>query len=171
VGFPELGWEAAAEVGLPLQKAVAVGLPGDAHSELWAKVMATMLDAFEIVMCGPGVVATASTVRKLRARARERGSVLVQVTARGPDHHTSPVSRWSEGDVVLRVLESTWEGLGQGWGSLSRRTMVVQVGGRGSLSRPRHCEVTFDRSGSAEGGFPHVDLVGGNVVDLVTRAG
>lgn len=171
VGFPELGWEAAGEVGLPLQKVVAVGMPGDARSELWAKVMAAMVDAFEIVMCGPGVVATTTTVRKLRARARERGSVLVQVTARGPDPRASPVSPWSEGDVVLRVLESTWEGLGQGWGNLSRRTMVVQVGGRGSLSRPRHCEVTFGRSGCAEGGSLQVEHAGGNVVDLATRAG
>lgn len=171
VGFPELGWEAVGQVGLPLQRAVVVAMPPDARSELWAKVMAAMVDAFEVVMCGPGVMATNATVRKLRARARERGSVLVQVGARGPGPCFSSSSPWSEADVVLRVLESTWEGLGQGWGNLSRRTMVVQVGGRGSLSRPRRCEVTFDRSGRAGEGSLHLEHARGDVVDLTTRAG
>lgn len=171
VGFAELGWEAVGEVGLPLHKAVVVEMPDRARSELWAKVMAAMVDAFEIVLCGPGVTATGSMVRRLRARARERGSVLVQVSAHNPDPCSGPTSPWSEGDVVLRVLEGTWEGLGQGWGKLSRRTLVVQVGGKGPLSRPRRCEVTFGRSGCAEGGSPYAEHAGGDVVDLLTRAG
>lgn len=171
VGFPELGWEAAGEVGLPLHKAAVVVMPGDSRRELWAKVMAAMVDAFEIVMCGPGVLVGSATARKLRARARERGSVLVQVTAWNPDPRSGPVVAWGEGDVVVRVLKSRWEGLGQGWGKLSRRTMVVQVGGRGPLSRPRRCEVTFGRSGCTEGRTVQVDQDACNTVDHVTRAG
>lgn len=177
VGFPELGWEAAGEVGLPLQRVVAVEIPGDARTPFRTKAMAAMVDAFELVVCGPGAVVTTSTARRLRARARERGSVLVQVSGRNFDGgaRSSVVPR-PEGDVSLRVLGTEWEGLGRGWGYLSRRTTLVEVSGRGPLGRPRRCEVTFGSSGSAEGGPSRVrpsgaDPSGAAFGDLFPRAG
>ncbi len=76
VGFPQLGWEAVEEIGLPLERLVAVRTP----PRHWTKVVAALLDAFELVMCGPEVVPTAAELRNLAARARERESVLVAVT-------------------------------------------------------------------------------------------
>lgn len=200
VGFPELGWEAAGGIGLPLDRTVVVevsGSPDDGvrgggvrGGDAWdgdvrVKVLAAMVDAFEIVVCGPAVVLTLSTVRRLKARARERGSALVRVAGHGSQLRSRAHGAWPDEDVVLEVTDATWEGLGRGWGNLSRRSVVVQVGGRGPLSRRRHCRVDFDPSGRAvqvpvrSGGVGESsdvadgssDIAGGRIVHLPTGTG
>jgi hypothetical protein len=144
VGFPQLGWEAAEEVGLPLERLVAVRTP----PQQWTKVVAALLDAFEVVLCGPEVVPGAGELRNLQARARERESVLVGVvgSATALDARRR-VRRWPLGDVVLRVERSRWQGLGQGWGHLGQRHLDVVVEGRGELSRSRRETVCIDSAG------------------------
>lgn len=120
VGIPSLGLVAAAEVGVDLARFPMVASP---ERELTA-IVATLLDAFDIVlvrMQGPN--------RRLEARARERGAVLV---ASGP---------WPGADVRLSVASSTWEGLGHGHGHLVRRRLQVVATGRRDATSERRREV------------------------------
>ena len=75
VGLPELGWAAAAQLGVDLERVVVVRPPAAA----WATVVAALVDAFDVVVCGPEHAPTAAEVRRLSARARERGAVLMAV--------------------------------------------------------------------------------------------
>jgi len=153
VGFAHLGWEAAEEVGLPLDRVVAVHPP----RAQWSTVVAALVDAFDLVLCGPEVVPAAGGLRRLQARARERGSVVLAVrgevsrplgrSAALPGQVPPPGKGWPVADARLQVQEARWEGLGDGWGHLGARRLVVSVQGRGELSRQRRCEVNLDASG------------------------
>ncbi len=158
VGFPQLGWEAATELGLPLGNVVDVELtapsssspsssfssgqgdPSGTRGSAAASVLAAMVDAFDIVLCGPAVPLGDAMLGRLRARARERGVVLVGVTPAMGRSST----RWSRCDVELKVRNTRWNGLGQGWGTLSERRITVEVSGRGVLARPRVHELILE---------------------------
>lgn len=158
VGFPQLGWEAVGEVGLDLERVVAVRTPAKMwDSREWAKVVAALLDAFDVVLCGPEVVPAPAQLRGLQSRARERGAVLMAVPAGPvPFQRSSSASEragarpprgWPAADARLEVQRSRWHGLGDGWGSLGRRRLEVVVQGRRELSRLRQEEVVIDRRG------------------------
>jgi hypothetical protein len=105
VGLPDLGIVAAAETGIALERLALVPAPG---SRAWPAVL------------------PAAQARRLAARARERGAVLV------------PLGAWPEpADLRLVVTASAWSGLGQGHGSLQARRVEVLVAGRGAASRER----------------------------------
>jgi hypothetical protein len=73
-------------------------------------VVAALLDAVDVVLVRPPAGLPAGQARRLAARARERGAVLV------------PLGTWSEpADLRLAVAASAWHGLGQGHGSLASR--------------------------------------------------
>jgi hypothetical protein len=143
VGFPSLGLLAAAELGVALDRLVLVADPaGDDEPAApgegaWASVVATVVDAFEVVLVHAHQRVRAADGRRLVARARERGAVLVQVGGRQPTR-----SAWPEGaDVALTVVEATWEGLGEGHGHLRARRVTVSAGGRRGSARPRQAEL------------------------------
>ena len=100
VGVGGLGWVAAQEAGVDLERLVVVHTP----DRSWAKVVAAFVDAFDVVLCGPDRVPSASEARQLRARARERGAVLVVLAPPGrarprlavPGRLPTSASRWSE---------------------------------------------------------------------------
>jgi hypothetical protein len=69
--------------------------------------------------------------RRLVARARERGAVLVLL---GPG--------WPDGaDVQLEVVRARWEGLDDGHGHLQARKVRVQRRGRGEAAQPRQVDL------------------------------
>lgn len=122
VGLPSLGLVAAAELGVVLARLALVPEPG----REWASVVATMVDALDLVLVAPparGVVP--ADARRLAGRCRERGTVLV---VSGP---------WEGAEVRLDVAEHRWEGLGQGHGHLRARRVTVVAEGRGAAARPR----------------------------------
>lgn len=133
VGFPSLGLLAAAELGLALERFVLVAAPDtDAGSDTWASAVAALVDAFEIVLVRVDHRVRARDARRLAARTRERGAVLVQVGSAG----------WTEGaDVTLEVVRAEWEGLGEGHGHLRARRVTVSGGGRREAARPRRAEL------------------------------
>ncbi|MEZ5239459.1 MAG: hypothetical protein R2716_11145 [Microthrixaceae bacterium] len=139
-GFRDLGWEAASQVGLPLRRVVDV-----ASGE--APVLAAMLDTFDLVLCGPQVSVGSRMWERLRARARERGAVIVAVDA--PRDRADRSCLRSDVDVTVR--SSTWEGLGSGWGNLSGRRIAVEVRGRGAMARPAVLEVLLGSGPPAVG--------------------
>jgi hypothetical protein len=131
VGIPTLGLAAAAGFGVDLGRLVLVAPP---PPQEWATIVATLLDAFEVVLARPVTRKVgAADNRRLAARARERGSVLLRL---------GPASAWPEAaDVSLTVTATRWEGLGQGHGHLRARRAVVEVGGRRGFDRVRRTEL------------------------------
>jgi hypothetical protein len=121
VGLPALGMVAAAEAGLVLERVALVADPG----EQWATVAAALLDAVDVVLVRPSRRLRHADARRLAARARERGSVLV------------PLAPWDGADVTLSVAGGVWHGVGQGEGHLTGRQVEVVAGGRGAAARER----------------------------------
>jgi hypothetical protein len=123
VGLPDLGIVAAAETGIVLERLALVPAPGP---RAWPAVVAAFLDAVDVVLVRPPPRLPAAQARRLAARARERGAVLV------------PLGPWSEpADLRLAVGASDWHGLGQGHGHLRARRVEVLVAGRGAAARER----------------------------------
>jgi hypothetical protein len=128
VGLPSLGLVAADELGVALERLVLVAAP---ERDAWGGVVAALV-GFDVVVLPAGrTSARPADVRRLVARARERGSVLVQL---GPG--------WPEGaDVTLEITAARWEGLDDGYGHLQARKVRVVGGGRGEASRPRRVDL------------------------------
>jgi len=137
VGAPELGLEAAAMVGVDLDRVVMVPDPGP----LWLEVVAALVDVLGLVVVRP----PASTLRgpsakdasRLAARLRTRGSVLVVWGG------------WPRCEARLELVDAEWQG-------------VSEAGGHGHL-RARQATVAVQR-GTAPPvrrrlWFPDVDLV------------
>src|SRR5262249_41765751 len=122
VGMPSLGLVAAAELGVDLERLALVPDPGGQ----WATVAAALGDAVDIVLVATPRPGRPADSRRLAAKARDRGAVLVPVTA------------WPDAaDLRLGVVASTWEGLGTGHGCLRARRMEVVAQGRGAAARER----------------------------------
>ncbi len=126
VGVPSLGLVAAAEVGVAIGRLALVAAPG----RDWAVVVAALLDALDVVVVRvPDRAVRAADARRLAARARERGAVLV------------PLGRWEGADVRLSVATSSWVGLDGGAGHLQARLVEVVAEGRGAAARPRRARL------------------------------
>src|SRR5918996_1855577 len=111
VGLGSLGLVAAAELGVVLERLVLVADP-DQELETsrvgWPSVVAALVDGFDLVLGGPASRARLrhGDVRRLVARARERGAVLLGVSGDLAGERSS---------VSLTVTAARWEGLGAGW--------------------------------------------------------
>jgi membrane protein implicated in regulation of membrane protease activity len=157
VGLPSLGLVAAAQAGIALERFALVAWPGDD----WPVVTAALLDALDVVIVRPVSRVRSADARRLAARARERGAVLV------------PVGPWEGADVRLTVTDREWEGLGDGAGHLERRRVEVVATGRGAASRTRRASVWLpDANGgvSADGGAD-AGRMGSRLAGRRSRAG
>ncbi len=143
VNLPALGLLAAGELGVALDRLVMVSRVDPA---MWATVVAALLDAVDVVWAGLPRRVSPGDARRLAARARERGSVLVPVQAwsaaagRGasPRANGWPVAA----DVRLRTVASSgWVGPAAGAGHLAARRVEVAAGGRGAAAR--ECRVNL----------------------------
>jgi hypothetical protein len=144
VGLPDLGIVAAAETGIALERLALVPTPG---ARAWPAVVAALLDAVDVVLVRSPARLPPAQARRLAARARERGAVLV------------PLGPWPEpADLRLAVTTSTWTGLGQGHGSLQARKVEVLVAGRGAASRERRVHLWLP---SPDGSIVPVASAGG----------
>jgi hypothetical protein len=122
VGLPWLGLAAAAELGIALDRLALIPEPG----RDWAATVAALIDGVDVVALGVPPRLRPADARRLAARARERGAVLV------------PFGDWPGADVLVRAGPSRWIGIGQGHGHLRARSISVVVEGRGAAARPRH---------------------------------
>jgi len=123
VGLPGLGLAAAAELDIRLSRLILVPTPGPS----WPTVTAALLDACDLVAVRPPVRVKPIEARRLAARARERGAVLV--VAPGEEN-------WPEvPDVRLSALGGQWQGLGVGHGHVRDRWLEVEAGGRRGAHR------------------------------------
>jgi hypothetical protein len=116
-----LGGLAAGEAGVALDRFAVVRRVPRAR---WAAVVAALLDGISVVLAEVPAFARVGDARRLQARARERGAVLV---AMGP---------WpAEAALRLRADGSSWRGLGDGAGALAERDQRVHVESRGAAAR------------------------------------
>ncbi len=119
VGAPDLGYEAAAALGVDLERTIVVPHPG----EHWLGVVAALVDVASVVLVRPPVAVAEHPAERMRARLRTKDAALVCW------------GEWPRCAARFRVRESVWSGLGRGHGHLAARRVVVEVGRTGS---PRH---------------------------------
>jgi hypothetical protein len=129
VGLRSLGLVAADELGIALERLVLVAAP---ERDAWGSVVAALVDGFDILVVAPGRNGVKQAdARRLVARARERGTVLIALGAGWP---LAP-------DVTLRVGSAHWVGIDDGHGHLQARRVVITRGGRGEAGRPLTVEL------------------------------
>jgi hypothetical protein len=138
VGLGSLGAVAAAEMGVALDRLALVPAPGPE----WPVMVAALLDALDLVVVAPPERVRGSDARRLSARARQRGSVLV------------PCGQWEGADLRLSVDTGVWEGLGTGHGHLQARRVTVSAEGRGAAARWRQVRLWLP---AADGEIRHGD--------------
>jgi hypothetical protein len=117
VGVPDLGVEAAAGLGVDLDRLVLVPHPG----EQWLAIVAALVDVVSIVLVKPpnGAAASAPSVPRIgeatagRLSSRQREAVLLSL------------GDWPRADARLIVTESSWAGIGAGFGHLAGRQATV----------------------------------------------
>ncbi|MDX3191413.1 hypothetical protein PV458_23640, partial [Streptomyces sp. MN03-5084-2B] len=125
VGLPSLGIAAAAEYGVDVTRLALVPSPGP---ELPA-VIAALLDGVDLVAVQPSVALRPAVARRLSARARHRGAVLLSSGA------------WPGADVELSCRRSPWSGPSAGYGHLESRRVRVRAHGRGAATRPTSADL------------------------------
>ena len=121
VGMPDFGVLAAAAMGCDIDRLLLVDEPG----ERWDEVVATLVEAVNVVVVRPPGRPPPGVVRRLTALVRKAGSCLLVAGA------------WDGAMVRVRVASSLWTGVGQGHGHLRGRRVQVVAEGRGSGGRPR----------------------------------
>ncbi|NMR20747.1 hypothetical protein [Cellulomonas fimi] len=127
VGQPGVGVLAAQQAGVVLERLALVPRPGpDAPT-----VVAALLDGVDLVVVGSEAALLDSDRRRLMARARERGAVLL------------PTTSWQGAHLVLTAEPAGSTGLGAGHGHLRSHRWTVTRGGRGSAGRPVRTEVVL----------------------------
>ncbi|PUB21543.1 hypothetical protein C8K30_11486 [Promicromonospora sp. AC04] len=189
VGYPAAGMAAAADAGCDLARTLVVPLPAGSGVDAPA-VLAALIDGMDVVVVGPGVALLDHDRRRLSARARERGTVLVPAlpapalsagssTLRRPLAGRGSSTRrgvgdngWPGAQVVLEAVGGGWAGIDHGTGWLRRRTLRVRRTGRGSAARPLHLDVEVPVCRAAGGAELADGLVSTatSAVTAVTRA-
>ncbi len=132
IGMPELGAEAAAGLGVVLDRFVLVPEPGPR----WLAVAATLAEVMTVIAVRATGRVTDAEASRLQARLRDRGAVLLVQ------------GRWPQAEASLEVTDSHWNGLSQGHGYLAEREVTVTVRTRQS-ALPRRAKMLLpDRVGA-----------------------
>jgi hypothetical protein len=109
---------AAADAGVALDRFVVVRRIPRAR---WVAAVAALLDGTALVIAEVPRRITVGDARRLAARARERGAVLVPLV-------TDRRAAWpAEAAVRLQATGGVWPGLGEGTGRLEPRALGVAV--------------------------------------------
>jgi hypothetical protein len=157
-GLSDLGIQAGREAGTVIERVVLVREPSgrdgsgrdgsgrSGHSrderwsdDLWGQVLAALIDGFDLVVLGAAARIRPATARRVQARLRARGAVLLVVGQTGG----------FACDLEVHTA-STWHGLGDGpsgrpsngHGHLRSRQVEVTVQGR-RMQRPRRDTLWF----------------------------
>jgi len=121
VGVDDPGVIAMQEMGVDLRRVIFVPRPRGA----WAEATADLLDGVEVVVVRPPGRVALGAARRLMARSRERGGVVVALS--------EPSSPWPlPADVTIEIVEATWSTTSR----LEGRRALVRVSGRGAARRP-----------------------------------
>lgn len=121
VGVSDLGAEAAADLGVALDRFVLVPRPGPE----WVSVLATLAEVLTVVVVRPPERVSDGEAARLAARLRQHGAVLISL------------GEWPRSEARLAVRDGGWLGPTDGRGRLVGRQIEVVTTGRG-MGRPRH---------------------------------
>lgn len=130
VGTADVGLLAAAELGVDLERLVVVDAPPRGQ---WGAVVAAVAEAFDVVLVRHQHQVRPGDARRLTARVRERGGVLLQLPGRTGAWPDAP-------DLTFTLSGPAWRGVGAGApgaGRLSARLVQVTVDGRRAASLGR----------------------------------
>ena len=128
IGVRGLGLAAAGELGVVLSQLLLVDVPPGPQ---WATAVAAALDGVDAVLLEVPPRCRDADVRRLQARVRDRGAVVVLIGPAGP----------FQPDVVVAGSAPVWQGVGCGWGHLQARCLPVEVTGRRAANRPRRAHL------------------------------
>jgi hypothetical protein len=121
IGLPDFGAEAAGRSGIDLDRLVFVPHPGDQ----WLAVVSAVIDVVTVVVTvAPPRLGDALAAR-LAARIRQREATLIVLGG------------WPQSEATLRITESTWGGIGEGFGHLASRQVTVSAVGKGFRGQKR----------------------------------
>lgn len=124
VGVATMGLLAASELGVDLARCLVVTVDDGRH---WAEAVAALIGAVDLIITRTPAGVRQREARRVVARARERGSVVVSLP--GGDASLSP-------DRRFRTSASAWVGLTPGRGRLvARRVRVARGEGAGAGGR------------------------------------
>jgi hypothetical protein len=124
VGIPSFGAAAAAELGLAVHRMFLVAAPPVGR---WAEVVAAVADGAEIVIATLPSGVRVGDARRVQARLATRGAVLLLSR---PGERAGAGLGGFQPDLELTVTDAVWEGIGDGFGRLSARRVVVELAGR-----------------------------------------
>ncbi len=128
-----LGLLAIAESGVELQRLIVVR----ADVALWAQAAAALIDSVDVVVALPPRHLALGDARRLQARVRERGAVVVVL---------GNASRF-EIDITLASVDVRRPGLGQGYGHLQGFEVDVEATGRRAATRTRRAALRLGADG------------------------
>jgi hypothetical protein len=134
IGMPRLGVVAAAELGVAVSRLALVPNPG---ADLPA-VAGALLDGMDLVVISAAGRVSETNARKLSARARNRGAVLI------------PFGPWPGADLEVTHVRSEWTGMDAGHGHLRTRRLTISTRGRGAAARPSVVTVELGAGGLTE---------------------
>jgi len=131
VGLPSCGVQAAADLGVSLERTVFVADPtsgsrASSQQADAAAVLSALVDGVDVLLLAHHVVnsLSPSLLRRLQTRMQSRGGILVVVNE--TNSSTSSLSA----DIRLTATTEQWQGVGSGHGHLQRRRVLLQLDGR-----------------------------------------
>ena len=135
VDLPTIGLDAASELGVPLERIVAIDTCTESCMESggtskWVDVVAAAADGFDVLLIRVPDDLPLGAVRKLAVRLRRREVVTVVLGDPGV----------LDCDGTLRTEAPHWSGLGDGHGHLRSRQVVVAATDR-RLPGQRQCRL------------------------------
>ncbi len=162
VGMPAISAEAAIEAGIELERLAIISPPTPGWTgAAWTTAVGALLDAVDVVVARPGGVrgtgghsadglshglsagglshglsaggVSDGDARRLTARARGKGAVLVLFGQQA--------TSWPAVEVQLSARHGRWTGIGDGYGRLQQRQLLVSATGRGRSARTRNAEL------------------------------
>ena len=128
IDVPTIGLDAASEFGIALERVVAVRT----EAARWPDVVAAAADGFDVLIARVPAEASASAMRKVATRLRQRDVVMLVLGDPGA----------LSCDGVLHADGAEWVGLGDGHGHLQQRRLVVEASGR-RLHGRRRCRLSL----------------------------
>lgn len=134
IGMPELGAEAAEDLGVDLARLVLIPDAG----RRWLAVAATVAEVMPVVAVRPPGRVSDGEISRLAARLRDRGSALLVQGS------------WPQSDAMLTLTEPEWSGVGEGHGYLAAREVTVTVSSR-RWPLPRRARLALPADGGALG--------------------
>jgi len=133
VGLPRVSAEALRGYRIDLRRVAFVPSP-DAVAGGWLTAVGALLDAMDIVAVRSPQRLAPGDARRLAARARSKGAVLIPFTP-------GSVENWPGAEVRLTACGSSWHGPADGYGRLRARRVEVCASGRGRAARPRSAQL------------------------------